>query len=90
MDMREMEPTAQVSQKPRYQTMFSQYKKKLTVKPIDVYLAASDKKRSYCQRVSYWLNRRRHETSKIAGCSASEHYSKTFGVLIVLFVSSFI
>ena len=28
--------------------------------------------------------------SKIAGCSASEHYSKTFGVLIVLFVSSFI
>ena len=46
MDMREMEPTAQVSQKPRYQTMFSQYKKKLTVKPIDVYLAASDKKRS--------------------------------------------
>ena len=46
MDMREMEPTAQVSQKPRYQTMFSQYKKKLTVKPIDAYLAASDKKRS--------------------------------------------
>ena len=46
MDMREMEPTAQVSQKPRYQTMFSQYKKKLNVKPIDVYLAASDKKRS--------------------------------------------
>ena len=46
MDMREMEPTAQVSQKPRYQTMFSQYKKKLTVKPVDVYLAASDKKRS--------------------------------------------
>ena len=45
MDMREMEPTAQVSQKPRYQTMFSQYKKKLTVKPVDVYLAASDKKR---------------------------------------------
>ena len=31
MDMREMEPTAQVSKKPRYQTMFSQYKKKLTV-----------------------------------------------------------
>ena len=26
MDMREMEPTAQVSQKPRYQTMFSQLK----------------------------------------------------------------
>ena len=46
MDMSEMEPTAQVSQKPRYQTMFSQYKKKLTVKPVDVYLAASDKKRS--------------------------------------------
>ena len=46
MGMREMEPTAQVSQKPRYQTMFSQYKKKLTVKPVDVYLAASDKKRS--------------------------------------------
>ena len=46
MDMREMEPTAQVSNKPRYQTMFSQLKKKLTVKPIDVNLAASDKKRS--------------------------------------------
>ena len=46
MDMREMEPTAQVSQKPRYQTMFSQYKNKLTIKPIDAYLAASDKKRS--------------------------------------------
>ena len=29
MDMSEMEPTAQVSQKPRYQTMFSQYKKKV-------------------------------------------------------------
>ena len=25
MDMREMEPTAQVSQKPRYQTMFSHF-----------------------------------------------------------------
>ena len=46
MDMREMEPTAQVSNKPRYQTMFSQLKKKLTVKPIGVNLAASDKKRS--------------------------------------------
>ena len=46
MDMREMEPTAQVSNKPRYQTIFSQLKKKLTVKPIDVNLAASDKKRS--------------------------------------------
>ena len=46
MDMREMEPTAQVSNKPRYQTMFSQLKKKLTVQPIDVNLAASDKKRS--------------------------------------------
>ena len=46
MDMREMEPTAQVSNKPRYQTMFLQLKKKLTVKPIDVNLAASDKKRS--------------------------------------------
>ena len=46
MDMREMEPTAQVSNKPRYQTMFSQLKKKLTVKPIDVNLADSDKKRS--------------------------------------------
>ena len=46
MDMREMEPTAQVSNKPRYQTMTSQLKKKLTVKPIDVNLAASDKKRS--------------------------------------------
>ena len=45
MDMREMEPTAQVSNKPRYQTIFSQLKKKLTVKPIDVNLAASDKKR---------------------------------------------
>ena len=44
MDMREMEP--QVSNKPRYQTMFSQLKKKLTVQPIDVNLAASDKKRS--------------------------------------------
>ena len=30
MDMREMEPTAQVSNKPRYQTIFSQLKKKLT------------------------------------------------------------
>ena len=46
MDMREMEPTAQVSNKPRYQTMFSQLKKKLIVQPIDVNLAASDKKRS--------------------------------------------
>ena len=46
MDMREMEPTAQVSNKPRYQTMFLQLKKKLTVKPVDVNLAASDKKRS--------------------------------------------
>ena len=46
MDMREMEPTAQVSNKPRYQTMFLQLKKKLTVKPIDVNLAASDKKHS--------------------------------------------
>ena len=46
MDMREMEPTAQVSNKPRYQTMFLQLKKKLTVKPVDVNLAVSDKKRS--------------------------------------------
>ena len=46
MDMREMEPTSQVSNKLRYQTMFSQLKKKLTVQPIDVNLAASDKKRS--------------------------------------------
>ena len=46
MDMREMEPTAQVSNKPRYQTMFSQLKKKLTVQPIDVNVAASDKKRN--------------------------------------------
>ena len=29
MDMREMEPTAQVSNKLRYQTMFSQLKKKV-------------------------------------------------------------
>ena len=46
----------------------------------------------YWQRVSYRLNRRRHKTSKIVGCSASEHCSKIFDVLIVLFdfFSSFI
>ena len=89
MDMREMEPTAQVSHKPRYQTTFSQLKK-FNFQTNWCKLGCFRQETQYCQPWSYWLNRRRHETSKIAGRSLSEHYSKTFGVLIVLFVSSFI
>ena len=88
MDMREMEPTAQVSQKPRYQTMFSQLKN-VSCQTNWCKLGCIRQEAQYWQRGNYRLNRRRHETSKIAGCSASELHSKVFGVLIVPFVFCF-
>ena len=89
MDMREMEPTAQVSQKPRYQTMFSQLKN-VSCQTNWCKLGCIRQEAQYWQRGNYRLNRRRHETSKIAGCSASELHSKVFGVLIVPFVFCFL
>ena len=87
MDMREIEPTAQVSNKPRNQTMFSQLKK-VNCHTNWCKLGCFRRETQSRQRVIWWLKRRRHETSKISGCSASEHHSKTFGVLIVLFFFS--